>query len=550
MQQFLHSITKRTLLFFLLYIFLVAAATFGIMPLRYQIPFLLYAIFIFAVLWDPLHRPEEIEAVADEKRYKKFFSFLLLFSFAFLLISRLLPFIRWGEAPLGYDTGFYWQYFNLITGNGTSANAVGSRIAYSFWFPYYYLGFSPLFTISALHVLHQIATAGALYFLIRSLPFQRTIKLTSSVVLFLFATSITQFMGYWWMFYKQSMAIPFLLLGIALFLRRSPLAIPVLAFGAALHAPIAVPFGLALIFFLFFRCILCIVKKEPIDRDVWILIVSIVLTLPLLFFLQIDFHALFEHFFLLSGLATNAPAWQIAPMKGLFIPFSTFRLNIIFYLPFALLGVLTLPSWLIARKNKNLALLPILGLITFVLAAFPFLYQHRFLVVLDLMLMLFASFPLALFFTRLSELRYIKIIICVFVLGLLLFSTRVIWNNPPQIYPDEIAEIRTIKDMRKPGDYAMTISAIYTPWLFAFTDFQETIVPGWLYWIKWDLAMWKQFWQSANDERRHELLRMYGDHDIYLFIGKRDNPHPNLKKFIETDPHFTKISTYLWRYSP
>ena len=131
-------------------------------------------------------------------------------------------FIRYGATPLGYDTGFYWQYFNLVAPNGTSAGYVGanSSIAYTPWFPYYFLGLSAIPTINLLHLLHQSTTFGALYFLARSFRPRIALLPTLAVTMFLFAIDINQFMAFWWMFFKQSMAFPILIFATALYLRK------------------------------------------------------------------------------------------------------------------------------------------------------------------------------------------------------------------------------------------------------------------------------------------------------------------------------------------
>ena len=71
--------------------------------------FIAYSIIIFVILKKTGRITQEDRAIEDNatKKQSKFFKYLLLASVVILIITRLIPFIHWGETPLGYDTGFY-----------------------------------------------------------------------------------------------------------------------------------------------------------------------------------------------------------------------------------------------------------------------------------------------------------------------------------------------------------------------------------------------------------------------------------------------------------
>lgn len=540
---------------FIMYVIAIFFAVPNTMAWFYRAIFLAYAIVIFVILKTSPPPHQEINTPPTRALTIKYLTWILFaIAILFFVCSRLYMFTRYGVTPLGYDTGYYLQTYNLTKAFGTSIGSiVSNNIAYTLWLPSGFLGLDGLATIQGLHLLNQFLTFGAIYFLARSIPQTRSSPLTTSAVLFLFAVSITQFMVYWWFFYKESFAILFALIAVGLFLRKSPWAIPVAVFSAALHLHPAVPFSIAFILLIVFHVARNIMKKQPLDRGLLNILFAGIGAVALLFFIKgsRDVIAHLEYVGQFKGLATYAQEWQVAQTKGLFIPFSTMRLNALFYLPFALIGILSGQTWRPGRGEERALLLPLTFIAALILSYFPFVYQNRSLIILDLLLILFAAQPLARFIHSLFHETRGKVIVILFLIGTLLFSGRLVWNHQPQIYKDEIAEIRAIKDLRKEGDYAMATSAIYTPWVYMYTDFNETIVPGWLSWDKWDLSQWRQFWIGNSDERRLELLRLYGDHTIYMFVGSRQLPlHPNLQNFLDKDPHMTNISPHLWRYSP
>lgn len=543
-----------------LYLILIILAIPPVISWIHRVIFFLYAIFVFWILYPELQRNEPLNTDAPAPT-RRIWVALLAFSALFLIASRLYMFIRYGEAPLGYDTGFYWQYFHLIVPAGNIGTAVGSHLAYSSWFPLGFFKFHALTVIQLLHAFHQLLTAGALYFLLRSLPLRKYSFPVSVIGVFLFALSINQFMAFWWMFYKQLLAIPFLLLAIGLFLRRSPAAIPVAGFAAAIHLSSAIPLGIAFVIFILVQLVICLIEKRLPEREFIYLIIAGLLAVALFVALKgIDDIRYYLNLFLkYRGFATNARSWEVEQIRGLFIPFSTFRLNALFYLPFALVGILQSRRWIATRLTARTALIPIMFVASLVLVSFPFIHQNRSLIFFDLLLIIIAAPPLFHFVQHFARDRHGIVLLGLLSIGFVAFTSRVVWNQEPQLYADEAAELKVLErkgtdaDIRKRNDYVMATSSLYTPWVYAFTGFEPTIVPGWLTWDKWDLEMWNEFWFKGNNARRLKLLQMYGDNTIYIFMGRHQLEHantPRLNEFIETDPHFTRFSPHIWKYSP
>ena len=545
--------SRKKIIFLFFFLLSNALALPSAISLPYRLIFILYAGFIFWILFGTLGTKENILSIKLQTENKPSLSYLwsalLIGGFIFLILSRIYMFARYGEAPLGYDTGFYMQFFNLVTNMHSTVGVVTNRIAYTSWFPFFYLGLSPLFTIMMLHVSHQIVTWGAMYFFTRSFIKDKAV---AAVAVFLFAISLNQFMTFWWMFYKQSMALPFILLSVGLFVRRSWLFVPIGLIGAMIHLQTSIAFVLACLIFILIQFTYCAIKKITPDREIITLtIVGLLSAITLIVLKGPDDVLTHLHYITrLRGLASNAAAWEVGQAKGLFIPFSTFRLNTMFYLPFALLGIMSARDWLFSSIKDRKNLLLILLFVILPLVSFPFLYQNRSLIILDIVVIIFAAWPLVNFIKQCSQEKIGSLTVAILGIGILLFSSIFIWNHKPQVYAQEIAAIRQIKTLRQTGDYAMVLSAVYTPWVYAFTGFEPTIVPGWLTWDKWDLNAWHEFWFSATNERRLELLRIYGKNNIYLFIGLQQRLSPSLREFIETDPHFEPINQFIWRFTP
>lgn len=544
------SLFRKTLPF-ILYLALVFLAMPKIISWPNRLIFLGYAVFIFWAIYNKMGKGND--SVVFEGKIKWVGMSFFILSIFFLLMSRLIMFIRYGEAPLGYDTGIYLQYIHGIALTGTISEAAFSVgfLPYASWFPFLSLDLPPLTILHLTHILHQFLTAGAVYFLLRSFYHPSIRQSAALIALFFFATSINQFMAFWWMFYKQSMAIPFLLIALGLFIRRSWLAIPVAGFGAVIHLQSFIPLVISFFVFLIYQFAKKITKKEDTGQELrrllWggfaILLLIIILKGPR----ELSFY--FEHFTQLKGFAINAPSWQIAQEKGLFIPFSTFRLNMLFYIPFLILGIMNINVWLWRAKEERRGLIMILFAVLLILSSFSFIYQNRSLVLLDLIMIIFTAYSLVYFTKHFWTTASGKVILGLFLFGSLTFTSLFVWNFPPQVYPQELEEIKSLGKILKEekNAYAMVTSAVYTPWVAAFAE-QPPIAPGSFDLDKWTLPMWREFWQGSDNERRHNLLQMYGNRPLYFFVGEHHILHPELKKFIETDIHFVKISPRVWKY--
>lgn len=536
-------ISWQTAIPFLLYLIAMGLLGPREVSLRESAIFILYAIFVFWIVWNyALH---ETEGALAPKFSRWFFTGLLIFAALFLVGTRLMPFIRYGEAPLGYDTGFYLKAME----EAVAAEGLTAQIHLFLWTPLLWLGISPSYLLHGLYFLIQIINVGAFYMLART--FFPTSRIPYAAVLsFLFAVSMVQFSAYWWMFYQTQLSIAFLLVTLALLYRRNPLAAVTAGFGAATHTPTFFPFGAALGLYAVIRFIRSRIRKEPLEWEAkFVFVVAILMPFFIVALRGVPYIIgqikYISHY---SFLATNFPEYKIPETLGLFIDFFAFRLLEVYIYPFAVLGMLLVifkkvPNTGLASSNRWL-LLGIFTGILFILAYFPFIYQHRFLIYLDLALILFAAYPLFRLIQYFLSDRAGRVLIAVLLLGFSMFVVFVIRKQRPQVFPNELEEIKAIASIAEPGAYSMVTHPLYTPWVYAFSG-RILVAPGYLA-NQWRLDHWEEFWAGSDDVRRHELLRLYRK-PLYVFIGSWLDENRGIQ-FLKRDPYVVQISPHIWKY--
>ncbi len=515
-----------------------------------RVLFFMYALFIFWVVWEyALSKPKEQTSSFAQR---KFFIGLLIGATLFIIISRLILFVRFGGAPLGYDTGFYLNSIGNTFEGLSGHRAIRSLI----WVPLLWLGVPKMYILHGLYVLFQFLLAGSMYMFARTLTLSSRLA-QAAVVMFLFAMSMPQFFAYWWMFYQMQLALALMIITLMLIYRRSPLAVLTAAFGIGIHPATFLPIVIGLVMFAIFDMGLAIFKWRPVRKETIFILALGMLGLLILRLFGSEFFLVYLRGPILQygWFVTNYPP-ELSYLKGLYIPLALFKLANIYVLPFALIGLFIF----IARKFRNIAataqqqlysrlsILAFIILAAFTLAAVPFIYQNRFLMVLDLAMIMFASYALLYFFYALLAARKGRVMVILFLLGFFVYASYTVWGQQPQLYADERQEIEAIARIAEKDAYAMSTESLYTPWVSGLSG-RSTIDPGYLSWNLWNYEMWKEFWYGGSDARRHELLSMY-DKPLYIFVGKRVPETVRYKQFIKNDPYFEKISPHVWWYDP
>ena len=230
------------------------------LAIRAKFLYLLYALFLFIVFLIVLNNPKTIKPDLSSAGNNRFFLWLIILSSLVVLLTRLLPFLRFGEAPLGYDTGFYHERSTMP---GVLAETE----------PFYFIlaalqtfGIETIWAINILCIVAQFLLPGSLYLIFRSLKVKHNFVF-AAVAFFICAVSATQFHAFWSMFPQQILSISFLFATVALILRQSPAAILSGYLGAALNTPTFALFLLTLIIFLIVICVLKFYKRLHYDHQ-------------------------------------------------------------------------------------------------------------------------------------------------------------------------------------------------------------------------------------------------------------------------------------------
>ncbi|MDO8463263.1 MAG: hypothetical protein Q7S96_03255 [bacterium] len=547
--------SPRTIAAFVFYAAFMIVVTPPAVAWYVRIAFYALALFAFSVVWGRAYGSSEhthIPTVMERRCFRA----LLVLAGATLLVSRVLPFLRYGGTPLGYDTGFY---LTSIDGSirGIIAGAGLRTVRALIWLPLDWLGISPVIYFHGLYVLAQFLVAGALYAFVRTFSVLPRLAYGATIA-FLFAVSIPQFFAYWWMYYQTEFAIAFLLATLTLLNRRSWLALLVGGFGAALHPATSLPLTIALALFLVIQLLRSLIRLRPLDPDtrffllatVIVLLMAWPLTEQIVEFSRIYLEATFAKY---GWFLADYPAHLQPLYSGLYVTLPVVHLANMYLLPFVGLS-LTLFVFRELPSNDPLLRRRFLFLVTYGVALLALniagvIYANRYLIYLDLVLIAIAVPALVRFSRRLYHDRMGAVVVVLLCAGLLLHGGRIIWKQEPHITRTELAEIAELAQWGEPDAYIMTTISHYTPWLLAFSG-RSTIDPGYGTTNRWSYEQWQEFWSGRSNARRHELLRYYS-RPVFMFVGVHalEEQLPYIS-FIQTDAHFMQVSLHVWRYDP
>ena len=167
-----------------------------------------------------------------------------------LFVTRAIPFLHWGEAPLGYDTGIYLKqfgdYFNQIKNTGLIANIYPITFITNLL---YLFGWKASQLISAFYIILNIFVGLGIYIVAKEY-FNKNVAFLSLLV---FSLSASQFLAYWWMYFGMVIATLFTLVSFYLLKKRSWLVAPVAGFMGAAHPLSFLSIGFSIILYFVFN---------------------------------------------------------------------------------------------------------------------------------------------------------------------------------------------------------------------------------------------------------------------------------------------------------
>lgn len=355
-------------------------------------------------------------------------SWWFLLPFAIFIISRLLPFFRWGEFPLGADAAIYLKQWQFLP----------PEILYTS-----YLALNLLVGWGVYLAAKEYFGKEAAYF-----------------SLLIYCLSISQFLAYWLFFFRAMPALFLLLAGLILLKRGSFWTTPVVAAVALFHSPTFLPILPALVFSL-----LTVRKKSVI----WSTIVFSLLVFAF-FHWQKDFFAYFYYLQQYLTIENASSSLMFAKKVGGYFsqPELYTGFLALFYLPFAIL------SFVRQLTFKKFDFLFFITITSFSLIPLNFLfYNNRLIVILDLLLIILSG-PVVLDFIKIiSQNRTGGRLLMLLFCFLTFFTFYQSWKMEPVVNKKELEEIRALGKI-KPKTPIYYTAEVYESVLDSFSGHQLT----------------------------------------------------------------------------
>lgn len=453
---------------------------------------------------------------------------LILFTVAIILILlfRILPY--WNNSiPIGYDAGIYKYGIEQFKQNGFQVQDwIKGSMSPLFLYLMYPLSFlfSTNLILTYLFIIFNLILGISIYFFTKEYFNVRNAhkicisehpknltnnqdgffdKNTALIAILIYSVSIIQFKVFEFLYYKNIIALSLMLFSLY-FLKKDRRACFIIfaSLTGAMHLPTFYIFGLSYFFYAFISPInnkqynLKLLKKNIING-------LLIITLTLFFYLGFIHQAILP---LISPLFSQFT--QTGTASGTFLSFFQYQFLTLAYLPFAILGFFAL------AKNRKFNMLFFLALITASIVYFQLFFFNRFIIHLDILLIILASLGFSVIIENKKKLGIIILAIMLFSAGMMTFNESI--KTKPGITQEQLTLIQQLHTTEQ-ASTAISISSEYSPYVLAYSG-RKTIAPG-LFDTNWTRAEWGQFWQG-DIAKTKELLSQYSK-PVYLFAGAR-----------------------------
>ncbi|MBM3234021.1 hypothetical protein FJZ19_02915 [Candidatus Pacearchaeota archaeon] len=450
------------------------------------------------------------------KLNRKIHIILFIITVSLIFLFRAIPYFN-NSIPLGYDAGIY--KYGIEHGLHHLDNWIlrgGMEPGFLYLITFLNYIFSSQFILTWLLILFCILLGIGIYFLVREF----SNSTTAIIALFIYTFSIIQFKAFSMMYYKNIIALIFILFSVY-FLRKYEktnkllhLSLFIILAGliGAVHRPTFYIFGLSYFFYVFispYKNKTYNFKRLRNNIFYGILIIIIAGLFYLGNFSQ-AITSMFEP--VLQGFIQPGEA------GGTFINFFTYQFSSLFYLPFALLGLF----YFLRKKQVNILVL--WAIINLIIVYFQFFFFNRFIIHLDLILVIFSAFGFSLIIEQKRKLGVLLLIILLLSGGILAYKEAI--NSKPLINSQELEAIKQLQNTPK-NSFIMATDSYYSPWVLGYSE-RKTIAPGLFDYNQHNQAEWIKFWISQNLAEIQEFMNKY-QKPLYIFIGEKQQD--NLKQF-------------------
>ena len=414
----------------------------------------------------------------DKKEFK-FSNYLILLAFLLILAPRIIPYLN-NSIPIGYDAGIYkyaiehpfeeWMQIAVPRGFTFPLAFLNLFLPINFLLTYALIGF-------------ELLLGFALYKTVK----EYVNKNTAIIALLLFSVSFAQFRVFTFMYYKNILALSLLL--FAFYFLKKQKRIPFILIASwlgSMHQPTFLLFGLSYAAYTF------ISYKKDLKKN--IINGILILALTLLSYAGVLKETLFPQIKSAVGLEIGA---------GTFIGILEYQSLFLILLPFLFLGVYR------SFRNREINILFIWFIFNLFIVSFKLIFFNRYIIHLDLILIILASIGIYLLFQKNRWIGVISLAI------ILLFSAYIVFSEAaatkPLINKEQLAVMESLKDT---DGGVMSTHKNDSPWLLGYSG-KKTIAPGLWNFNKWSLEEWNVFWYSGNFTKVQPLLEMY-EGPIYI----------------------------------
>jgi len=370
------------------------------------------------------------------------------------------------------------------------------------------------FILTWLFILFNVLLGFAIYLTTKEY-FNKTCAI---IALFVYAFSIIQFKVFEFMYYRNILGITIAL--FALYFLKKGRKYDLIAFSilgiilAGIHKPTFYLFGLS--YFLYsFTSPIKIGKNEKTKYEIKLLAKNVIIGIIILagaslFYLgnfSTQITSLIEP--ILIGFVNTGES------PGTFISFFQYQFATLIYLPFALIGFI----YLIRKRQFNM--LFFWTLISALIVYFQFFFFNRFIIFLDVGLIILSSVGVFSIINHRKKLNYI--IVTILAVCLIFSSFSYTLNSKSSLNKSEFNTINKLSDFADENSYVMTTSSLYSPWIQGYSD-RKTIAPGLFDYDIHNKSEWVNFWASTNQSEKIEFISDYKkeyNSTIYIFIGEK-----------------------------
>ncbi len=449
---------------------------------------------------------------------KKLHYSLLFVGLLLIFIIRIIPYF-FTSIPLGYDPGMY--KYGIEHGLENKDRWIlngGMEPGFLYLMEAFKLFFSSDFILKYLFIFFCVLLGWAIYLVSKEYFNEKTALFS----LFIYALSLIQFKTFWFLYYKNVIGMATMLFSFYFLKRYEKENKPFfkwlfIIFGALtgiIHRPTFYIFGLSY----FFYALISPYKYKKYDRKLLvnnILSGIIIIVLALLFYIK-DF---------LPAITSILP-WvakgfiDTGQSPGTFIDFTTYQYSILSYFLFSIMG-------LIFCLRKKIGILEIWAVLNLSIVIFQFFFFNRFIIMLDIILIIFAGYSFSLITENKNKITILLIGILFLSMGI--FAIKETISSSPLIDENEMETISYLKNTEE-NAFVMSTTSHYSPWIMGYSE-RKTIAPGLFDYNKHNEDEWIIFWTTSELKDVRGFLNAY-EKPLYIFIGKRQRD--NLNQFNQT----------------